>query len=360
MEVLKLIAKNRLALAERELGRSVVAINYDWNTERISKGQGALFFGVKDTNQIPNYVLDKLDSDQNMIWLTVDKAASKGRAIDTDLHNPITYRLMTGSSSGGPINILKGINDFAIGTDGGGSTLGPAMSCQLPSVIGSGIGLHVKQKKTSTDGIDFTGSVGVIAKDMWTLASIIETLINEELELVEEPKLKIAIPKKGTITCPDQMDMHEKVIYYLSKMDCSHISFLEVDMTGIDNRARGINIIQEILGENEADLILTCEGPIDVYGYGETIPQQFGQVGQELTKHHGKYLLRSANMCNTTAITVPTENLATGLVIVAKEGVGNCKNAFNLAKKLEKGINLPDVWKRYFLDNEQEFNGFQL
>jgi hypothetical protein len=56
-----------------------------------------------------------------MVFLTIDKAAHLGRAIDPDLNNPITYREMTGSTSGSPINILRGLNDFAIGTDGGGS-----------------------------------------------------------------------------------------------------------------------------------------------------------------------------------------------------------------------------------------------
>ena len=47
---------------------------------------------------------------------TVDKMAHLGRSIDTDLINPLTYRCMTDSSSGTAINILKGINDFGIGT----------------------------------------------------------------------------------------------------------------------------------------------------------------------------------------------------------------------------------------------------
>ena len=42
---------------------------------------------------------------------------------------------MTGSSSGSCINILLGINDFALGTDGGGSVLGPAMSTGLYSIM---------------------------------------------------------------------------------------------------------------------------------------------------------------------------------------------------------------------------------
>src|SRR5699024_10300581 len=99
--------------------------------------------------------------------------------------NPITYRLMTGSTSGGPINILKGINDFAIGTDGGGSVLAPAMSCQLPSMIGAGLGIHVKDKKASTDGREFRGSVGVIGKALSTVLRVMESLTEEPLTTEE-------------------------------------------------------------------------------------------------------------------------------------------------------------------------------
>src|SRR5690606_24545047 len=156
----------KLHLSKRALGKSVVAINPRLEYECAGKDENALFFGVKDTAQIPEHVLQKLKNSPKMIWHTIDKAADKGRAIDTDLTNPLTYRIMTGSTSGGPINLLKGINDFAIGTDGGGSVLGPAASCQLPSMIGAGLGLLVKNEKTSTDGYQFRGSIGVIAKNL--------------------------------------------------------------------------------------------------------------------------------------------------------------------------------------------------
>jgi hypothetical protein len=54
--------------------------------------------------------------------------------------------------------------------------------------------------------------------------------------------------------------------------------------------------------------------------------------------------VRSANICQTTAITVPTNNLATGLLIIVK----NANKALFFAKKLEEAISLPAVWKRYF------------
>ena len=56
-------------------------------------------------------------------------------------------------------------------------------------------------------------------------------------------------------------------------------------MTGIDERKRAIETLETCF--EEVDFILTCEGPVDVYGYGETDPQQFGQAGKQLTKVMG-------------------------------------------------------------------------
>lgn len=341
---------NKLNLAKREIGRSVVFINPNISEESQTKNQNPLFFGLKDTNQIPNYLINRLRKHQEYLWLTVDKASNRGRAIDTDLINPVTYRAMTGSTSGGPINILKGITDFAIGTDGGGSVLAPALSCQLPSMIGAGLGLFVKNKKKSTEGHSFTGSIGVIGKNIKTLHEVMECLLNRNLPLKVNKKLKVVVPKKGTIICPDNQDMHEKVMLYLSKVSCEDYTIEEVDMSGIDNREQGINVIHKSFLQKGADLIVTCEGPIDIYGYGETIPQLFGKTGQELTRNHGKYLVRAANMCESTAITVPIETLASGLVIISKSGIEASVGALEMATKLERAIQMPEVWKRYFIE----------
>lgn len=349
--------KKRMILAEREIGRSVVALNPSLNVH-VKDKHPSLFYGIKDTNQIPKPVLARLTENSQMVFLTIDKAALLGRAIDPDLNNPITYRVMTGSTSGGPINILKGINDFAIGTDGGGSVLAPAMSCQLPSVIGAGLGLFTNNKSISTDGIEFNASVGVIAKNISMLNNIMGVITAKKLTGNVDEKLSIVIPKKGTVICPDQVDMNDKVMYYLSKIDQRLFDCREVDMTGIEDRRIGMKLIQGILEKNKQELIITCEGPIDVFGYGETIPRKFGKVGEEITENSGKYLVRSANICQTTAITVPTNNLATGLLIIAKKGFENANKALFFAKKLEEAISLPAVWKRYFFTSEKEVDRF--
>ena len=337
--------EKRLELAKKELHRSVIEINPKIKDKELP--DDVLFYGIKDTDQIPERILNNLNSHQQLCWLTTDKAANKGRAIDTDLINPLTYRVMTGSTSGGPVNILKGITDFAIGTDGGGSVLAPAISCQLPSIMAAGLGLHVKQDKTSTDGIQFIGSIGVIGKSITMLKQITEIMLTSELHIDEEEPITIAIPQKGTVIRPDGQDMHEIIINYISRIQLKQVTIKEVDMTGIDERKRAIEILQTCF--EKVDFIVTCEGPVDVYGYGETIPQQFGQAGKQLTKNHGKYLIRAANMCKATAVTVPTNDLASALVIIANHGLSQGAKAIHLAEKFEQVIELPEVWQRYFL-----------
>ena len=71
--------------------------------------------------------------------------------------------------------------------------------------------------------------------------------------------------------------------------------------------------------------------------------------GKQLTKNHGKYLIRAANMCKATAVTVPTNDLASALVIVANHGLSQGAKAIHLAEKFEQVIELPEVWQRFFL-----------
>ncbi|MDY0404793.1 hypothetical protein P5G51_004710 [Virgibacillus sp. 179-BFC.A HS] len=230
------------------------------------------------------------------------------------------------------------------------------MSCQLPSVIGAGVGQFVNNKKISTDGSEFTGSVGIIAKKVSILKDVLGCVLGDELQADPKRNVKIVIPKKGSIHCPDGMDMHDRIMNHLTKLDCSDYTFEEIDMAGIDDRRIGISTIEKCLKDVNADLILTMEGPVDVYGYGETIPQYFGNIGIDLTKNHGKYLLRAANMCHATAVTVPTSMLASGILIIAKGGAKHAGYAFDLARKFEESIKLPEVWKRCFLE-EQQYTG---
>ena len=338
------VYQEKIQLAKRELGRSVVNIS-----ENIKSNENdPIFYGVKDTPTIPEIFLERLQRKEKYIQLTIDKASDKGRAIDTDLINPITYRVMTGSTSGGPINILKGINNFAIGTDGGGSVLAPAISCQLPSIMAAGLGMQVNHTKTSTDGISFSGSVGVIGKNIFQIKKVIEIMLAEKLSDHIPSQLNIAIPKKDSLIRPDGIDMHTIVMKYLSLLTNIDLNILEVDLSGIDDRKIAIQKMKKCF--KKADIILTCEGPVDVYGYGETIPQMFGKTGKYITQNHGKYFIRAANMNRATAVSIPIDELSSGLVVYAPEGRKQGAKAIQLASQLEKVIQLPEVWIRYFLE----------
>lgn len=350
----------RLELAKRELGKSVIRINPLISQEQEAKIEDALYFGVKNTNQIPCALFDKLRENKNYLWLTVDKMADKGRGVDTDLVNPITYRAMTGSTSGGAVNILKGINDFAIGTDGGGSILGPAMSCQLPAMIGSGLDVFVNQESLSTDSITFRGSVGIIAKRLNIAVKVFEEFLGKTLDCDTnfKEKLKIIVPQQGSVTTPDNVDMTEKLTPYIELLKGLNCEFIYVDFTGINNRQTAIDKIEESFNKYHGDIILTNEGPIDVHGYGETIPEAFGKAGGQLTENNGKFLLRAANMCKTTAVTIPTMDIASGLLVIGNYGLKNAMNVIKIARELEAAINLPEVWTRYYLTNQRFNKGF--
>jgi len=350
----------RLELAKRELGRSVVRINPAAGQELEAKQEGTLYFGVKDTDQLPKQLFSKLRCNENYLWLTVDKMADKGRAVDTDLVNPLTYRSMTGSTSGGAINILKGINDFAVGTDGGGSVLGPAMSCQLPAMIGAGLDIFVEHESMSTDRRMFRGSIGIVAKELKVVTKVFEDILEQNLELDHdfEEKLKIVVPRQGTVNTPDNVDMTEKLLPYIEFLKGQRCEFVFADFSGISDRQTAIDVIQESFDRYQGDIILTCEGPVDVYGYGETMPEVFGRTGKQITDRNGKFLLRAANMCGTTAVTVPTNDIASGLLVIGNHGLKNAVNVIKIAKKLESMIKLPEVWIRYYLTNQRINKGF--
>ncbi len=355
-----LTLQEKISMAYREMGRAVIKVNEEVMGEAKEKCKEVYTFGVKNTNSIPQEIFNKLRNNEKYLFLTVDKMADMGRSIDTDILNPLTYRPMTGSSSGGPVNILKGINDFAIGTDGGGSVLAPALSCNLPSMIGAGLGLLTTGSGKSTDNLSLVPSIGVIANKLHIMLKVMEELLDDTLESNEKKVITVVIPKKGDAQLPLQEDMHGKLMQYCSKLSQRSFEFKEINMQGMDNRNTSMDIIKKAFEEEKADLILTYEGPIDVFGNGETIPRMFkGEAGKLISENSGKFLVKSANIAGLTAITIPSEELASGFVICAPSGLDSARKAVKLAKALEEIIKLPEVFVRYYIDKckyVEEFN----
>lgn len=381
-------------LADQNLYKSVISINKTSEEESKNKEKDFLTFGVKNTVDIPKWLVDKLRKNSKYLFLTVDKMSHLGRSVDTDLINPLTYRCMTGSSSGTAINILKGINDFGIGTDGGGSVLAPALSTNLYSFIGSGVGLVTGKESLSTDSISFTGGIGIISKNFPILINVVFDILDKEIqnsnearnkeENINDTVLRIAIPKYNLITLPDDIDMRieiDKVISNINKdfkdkplknkLDSKNsnvteekgikFEFIEYSFENIYERNIAIKEIKNIFDNDIADIILTYEGPIDIYGYDETIQRSFkGKAEREITSNGGKGIVKAINMCKCTGITIPGDKLASGFVICAKEGIQGLINAFTLAQVIDECIEKNEMFNRYFIDREKFIDSINL
>lgn len=394
-------------LAEQNLYKSVISINKTSEEEVKNKEKDFLTFGVKNTVDIPKGLVDKLRKSSKYLFLTVDKMSHLGRSVDTDLINPLTYRCMTGSSSGTAINILKGINDFGIGTDGGGSVLAPALSTNLYSFIGSGVGLVTGKESLSTDSISFTGGIGIISKNFPTLKNVVFDILDEEIQNdkirnkecnendsdvlnkrknINDTVLRIAIPKYNLITLPDDVDMRAEIDNVISNLDKDKdfedrllknelysknsnlieekvikLEFIEYSFGNIYERNIAIKEIKNIFDNDVADIILTYEGPIDIYGYDETIQRSFkGKTEKKITSNGGKGIVKAINMCKCTGITIPGDKLASGFVICAKEGIQGLINAFTLGQAIDECIEKNEMFNRYFINREKFIDNIDL
>lgn len=316
-----------------------------------------VLFGVKDTNQISKDVVEKLSINKGYIFHTVDKMAERGRAIDIDNINPLTGRVMTGSSSCGCINILRGINDLAIGTDGGGSVLAPAISTGLFAIMAKGMGLKGCIEKKSTDNISFTPGIGVISHDYNICYKALKSLCNDNLNIEIDSKLNIAIPRKGSLILPSGKDMHDFVLEVVDEIR-EYVNVTEFDFVGLDDRETTIELCRHIF-LNDIDLILTVEGPVDFYGLGDSVIGTNGDCGKSEQQKGGKYIVKVANMIDATSVTLPTKEIATGIVLTAPKGIDNGLKALYLASKLCGKYVQNDLFKRYFINSyNQEKKGF--
>lgn len=288
------------------------------------------YLGVKNKVQIPRHLIDTLEENGYLLH-TLDKASMGGRAIDVTLTNPISGRPMTGSSSGTAINVLLGINDLGIGTDGGGSVLAPAMSLNLFGFISPLIEKDYLESfsSSSTDGIEFTASIGFISRELSEMVDAIECILDlDEVEFIEFPKIytlgKLGIAKKAKkIKSPDLLGEREPLIYFL----------------------------QEKLPE--CDFLISQEGPVDFLGFGDTVLGHLGKQAGAMQQASGKGLIRVANMADATALVVPTRDFASGYVLLCESTLPKIKAMLEFAET----IALPQdpLLQKYFQNIDNYF-----
>ncbi|ALV21522.1 amidase family protein [Carnobacterium antarcticum] len=300
------------------------------------------YIGVKNKKHIPRSLLEKLAKNGNYLLHTLDVYSLGGRAIDISLQNPISGKLMTGSSSGTAINVLVGINDLGIGTDGGGSVLAPAMSVNLFGFISNLIEEeHVKQfVNHSTDDISFTVSLGYITRTFQEMQRALNATF-PELQLTVEKTKQLVISTLAEQKIPSvliQTNKYDKVIS-LSHPDIYGpreplIAFLKTHL---------IN----------CDFLISEEGPIDYQGFGDTVIGHMGEQTYEQQVSARKGLIRVVNMANATAIVVPKKEFATGYVLICESTSEKIPLMLSFAKK----IALPpdELINRYFSNFDHYF-----
>lgn len=331
--------------------KTIISINKDIlieAKESLEKGLKVSALGVKNTEQIDRKLIKKLIDSGRYLWHTIDGMAEGGRAIDINLLNPVTGKVMTGSSSSTAINVLYGINDIGIGTDGGGSVLAPALALNLYSIMAKGMGLKGSQNKTSTDGINFVPGIGVISHSL----SLAKDAIRELAEIKDEQnieKLKVAICKRKNIILPDGSYMREKLNLVYDRLNTLGIEVYEEEFPDFQSREDSILRVRKLF--EDYHMLITYEGPVDLLGIGDSVFGNLGTLASELQYKGGKYMVKIANMLNSTAVTIPASEVSSGIVITAREGVQEGLAAIDLAEKLSDLYTLPELYYRYFKDS---------
>lgn len=288
------------------------------------------YIGIKDTDVIPSSIVEILEK-FNFFHHTVDKASLKGRAIDLSLKNPITGRYMTGSSSGSAINVFLNINDLAIATDGGGSVLAPALSLNLYAIISPLILQQElrKHSKKSTDNITFTPSIGIISKDIDAIKSCFDVFIRNNNNIKE---LEINVAK---------CFVEELNSIFNFPFAYKEINTFEYD--GVD-RNKMIKELQDFDFENK--VLITYEGPIDLYEYGDSIIGHYDCYRKKDQLKGSKYYLKVINMANLSAICIPSTHLSKGILIICKSDINYINFAFKIAKMIE--VKFSKLQESYF------------
>lgn len=354
--------RRALREAHARLGGPVTWINPE--AERYTDAPEPVRVGIKDTDAIPVATARRLTGASGYLWLTLDRSAPGGRAIDPGLINPLTCRPMTGSSSGGAVNVLEGINDLAIGTDGGGSVLGPAMACNLYGILGSGLGLLGEGSGLSTDGRTFTPGLGLMARELAPAYRGLDLMLDQPLAApLLEPDHRAAalaaiprvrVPAPGRLVRPDGLDMWAALAPARERLHAAGIAVEPVPMAGAHERSRALAIL-EAAGP---DPLLTLEGPVDWYGLGDSVLGSLGGPAAEGQARSGKYLLRAANMVGATAVTIPVGLPASGMLVIGPQGREGGLQALALAALLDGLWPNPGLLTRYFGPGRRSRPGF--
>ncbi len=295
--------------------------------------ENAIRVGIKNVSSIPNTLMHKLEKHGFALHTIDRKSQLAGRAVDTQLINPISGHYMSGSSSGTAVNVFAGINDLGIGNDGGGSVLAPAMCVNILGFISALIEKdRIQAKKVNTDGMLAGNSLGFMARERKILLKAIE----------DSTGLKAADDCGTLFSDKAYPGLETKII--------------EVK-DAFAPRAELTPYLRDLL--KHCDVFIVSEGPIDLYGFGDSLFGHFDERTRRIQSDSAKGFVRVCNTAGATALAIPTGELgcATLLICESKE-----KKVRRLLKAAEYFEDIHDeLIERYFLNAGSYFDeGYQV
>lgn len=286
------------------------------------------FVGIKNISSIPNTLMHKLEKEGFTLHTIDKKSTLAGRAVDTDLYNPITGHYMSGSSSGTAINVFAGINDLGIGNDGGGSVLAPAMCLNITGFISKLIEEDRNMSlRPNTDGIVAGNSIGFMVRDREILKKAI----------------KVSIGVKA--------NYNDSIVY--SDKDYKGIKSNTIELKDAnEDRSILVPYLLDLL--KECDVLMLSEGPVDLHGFGDSLFGHFDVRTKEIQRQAAKGYLRVCNIANATALCLPQKELGVATLLICESKKEKIAKMLGLMEKVEDVHD--ELIERYFLDYNSYFN----
>lgn len=102
-------------------------------------------------------------------------------------------------------------------------------------------------------------------------------------------------------------------------------------------------------------ILLSKEGPVDLYGFGDSIFGHFSDRTWAIQKKSGKGLMRVANMCGVSALAIPEEDLGCCTLLLCDSNPQDIINMLKIAENYVKPQSA--LIERYFGNFQMYFEG---
>lgn len=195
----------------------------------------------------------------------------------------------------------------------------------------------IENKKISTDGITFKPSIGLISRNLNLLRELYLGL-----RVLEDSNRKVKILVDDENICNLLKDENVEFRSLEGKYDNERLALIETTKKLLE----------------KYDIIVSKEGPVDLKGFGDTVFGHFDDKTKKIQVAANKGFLRTANMANCFALTVPSGELSTAYVILCdSNNVSAIRKSFLIAESLYRENDA--LSERYFLNYKNYFiNGY--